>query len=69
MARKKKENPVEKLVLELEELYLREDSEMAGRGLYQKGIHSIVHLGGHVDKNSALLNRIKEIVLELKELV
>jgi len=68
MARKAKPN-VKKLVKELESLYLRTDTEIAGRGLYHKVLPNIVKLGGHVDKDTELLVRIKELILEIKKLV
>lgn len=65
---KKEKTNLKALVTELEDLYLRNDSEIGGRGLYHKVIPNVSHLGGHIDKDVALLVRIKDLILEIKKL-
>lgn len=65
----KKKNKAKELVAELTDLFLRDGSEMRERGLYQRVIADIARLNGHVDKDTALLARMKEIILELKKIV
>ena len=67
--KKQPTNKVRELVNELDNLYLRSGSEMRERGLYYRVLADISRLNGHVDKDTALVSRIKEIVTELKELV
>jgi len=67
---KVEKNEAKKLVAELKHLYLREDSELLGRGLCQRLLANISILHpGHVDKDTTLVARIKEIILELEKIV
>lgn len=53
------------LMAELKELFLRDDTEMAGRGLYHQAMASLPFAGGHIDKDTALVVKVKDIILEL----
>jgi len=65
-----KELTAKELIAELKNLYLRTDSEVLGRGLYHRLIADIsVMRPGHVDKDTSLIVRIKEIILELEKIV
>lgn len=66
---KKKKNKTRELVRELEDLFLREGTEMGERGFYQRIQPSLPLTGGHIDKDSVNLARMKDIILELKRLV
>jgi len=60
---------VKDLVVELKDLFLREGTEMSERGFYQRILPSLPLTGGHIDKDSVNLARIKEIILELEKIV
>ena len=66
---KAKVSKAKELVKELKELYLRDDTEMAGRGLYHRALSVIYQMGGHVDKDTEQISRIKDIILELEKVV
>lgn len=68
MAKKKKVSAKD-LVAELEDLYLREGNEMTEKGVFQRVKPSLPFNPGHVDKDTAQLVRIKDIILELKKVV
>ncbi len=66
---KKEPNKAKELMAELEDLYLRGGTEMRERGLYHRVLADIGRLNGHVDKDTTLVSRIKDIILELKKVV
>jgi len=67
MPKQEPKNKAKELVSELKELYLRTDSEIMGRGLYYRVLAEIPLKVGHVDKDTALLVRIRDIILELEK--
>jgi len=67
--KKQPKNEIRQLVNELEELYLRGGSELRERGLYYRVLADISRLNGHIDKDTALVARIKDVILKLKEVV
>jgi len=69
MAKKKADTSVKKLVTELKELYLRDDTEIAGRGLYHRVKANPIMLGGSIDKNVEMIARIKDIIFALEKAV
>ena len=64
----KKARSLKAVVLELKELYFRNDSEIGGRGLYHKVLPNVCHLGGHIDKDTTLLVKIGELIEEIEEI-
>ena len=57
------------LITELEDLYLRVDGALAGRGLYYRALFAMPLAGGHIDRDTDLVVRIKEVILELKKII
>lgn len=55
------------LMAELKDLFLRDDTEMAGRGLFHQAMASLPFAGGHIDKDTALVVKCKDLILELEE--
>ena len=64
MARKKI-NVARALMNELKDLMLRESTEMAGRGIYQRALSAVLNMGGSIDKTTVQLARVKELILLL----
>ena len=64
MARKKR-NEARALMNELKDLMLRESTEMAGRGIYQRALSAVLNMGGSIDKTTVQLARVKELILLL----
>ena len=64
-----KPNKAKELVAELESLYLHHDSELGGCGLYYRVLPNAHVLFGSIDKNTVMINRIKAVILELKEVI
>jgi len=50
---------------ELKDLMLRESTEMAGRGIYQRALSAVLNMGGSIDKTTTQLSRVKELILLL----
>ena len=64
MARKKR-NEARALMNELKDLMLRESTEMAGRGIYQRALSAVLNMGGSIDQTTTQLSRVKELILLL----
>lgn len=63
----KKVKEQKELIMELKELFLRDATEMSARGLYHQALASLPFVGGHIDKDTALVVRIKDIILRLEK--
>ena len=68
-ARAEKARKLKKLITELKDLYLREDTETAAKGLYHRALSAIYHLGGNIDKDTAQFTRIRDIILEIEKTI
>ena len=55
------------LIAELNDLFLREGTEMSERGFFQKAKANLSHFGGSIDKNMEQLARLREVVISLSE--
>lgn len=69
MIRRSKKPKAKELVAELKDLFLRDGTELAERGFYQRSLPILGSFGGSIDKNTEELARIKEVILELEKAV
>lgn len=65
----KKKNKTKELIAELENIYLKSGTEMREKGLYYRLMSDVAKLDGYIDRDTAILARIKDIILELKKVV
>lgn len=64
---KKEINDKQSLLAELKDLFLRDGTEMAERGFFQRVFPILNQMGGSIDKNTEQLVRIKDIIIELNK--
>lgn len=71
MTKQKSDTKVKKLVGELTELVLKDGAglELGEKGFYHRAKANLHHFGGSIDKNSEMLERFKQVVLELAEVI